>query len=60
MGRTEVFDEGARAYTDGLSRESCPYGPGTPKADVWKEGWDEAQSLHEEEETKDDFDAYRS
>ena len=44
-----AFDEGLDAYCMGVSRDGCPYAPGTPKHLEWLRGWDEAEALDFEE-----------
>lgn len=53
---TAVY-EGTDAYCDGLSRNSCPYVPGTPEHRDWLCGWDEAEALDFERRENHQLDA---
>jgi ribosome modulation factor len=39
--RDLIFEEGVRAYNDGLAVSECPYGPGTAQY-RWVQGWEYA------------------
>jgi ribosome modulation factor len=42
---SKAVDEGIDAYCCGVSRNACPYKPGTPERDDWLHGWDEAEAI---------------
>ena len=43
------FDEGKKAWKDGLLLDDCPYEQGTLFYDEWQLGYDEADAIAEEE-----------
>ena len=49
----EIFSAGADAYGQGIARDDCPHPADSDEREVWQDGWDEAKSAFEDEETKD-------
>ena len=42
---SNAVDEGIDAYCQSVSRNACPYAPGTREREDWLRGWDEAEEL---------------
>ena len=42
---TTAVDEGIDAYCARVSRDACPYRPGTPEHRDWLCGWDDAEAI---------------
>jgi ribosome modulation factor len=53
MGISEIFAQGLDAYGADIQRDDCPYAAGSDEREFWQDGWDEAKSLFENEETRD-------
>ena len=47
------FQQGVDAYGAGISREDCPHPKDSDEREIWLDGWDEAQSLADDDETRD-------
>jgi ribosome modulation factor len=52
MDISDIFGQGIDAYGAAISRENCPYPAGSDEREVWQDGWDEAKSLFEDKETR--------
>jgi ribosome modulation factor len=45
--RPDAFQEGVDAYAQGVSRDLCPYLPGTVAEEQWLKGWDEGKAIRD-------------
>jgi ribosome modulation factor len=54
MDNSEIHKQGIEAY-GAVARDDCPYPAGSDEREVWQDGWDEAKSIFEDEETRDNI-----
>jgi ribosome modulation factor len=45
--RPDYVQEGIDAYAQGVSRDRCPYLPGTVPEVLWLKGWDQAKARYD-------------
>jgi ribosome modulation factor len=53
MDISDIFGQGLDAYGANIPRDDCPYPAESDEREIWLDGWDEAKSIFEGEEWRD-------